>query len=83
MASGNQTCSGNCADLPTAPKKIPKPARVSTVAPIRPNSAIPLSWATSSVPVSFSSRTMAARKPKSPTRVTIKAFLAALAAEGF
>ena len=26
MASGNQTCSGNCADLPTQPRKIPSPA---------------------------------------------------------
>src|SRR5215470_1724407 len=29
MASGSQTCSGNCADLPTQPRKIPSPAATS------------------------------------------------------
>ena len=31
IASGSQTCSGNCADLPTAPKNRPMPAQVSSV----------------------------------------------------
>src|SRR5277367_3078544 len=30
IASGNQTCSGNCADLPIAPQKISRPAAVAT-----------------------------------------------------
>src|SRR5579872_5625863 len=30
MASGSQTCSGNCADLPTAPQKMQSPATVAT-----------------------------------------------------
>src|ERR1035437_7611269 len=31
IASGNQTCSGNCADLPIAPQKISRPAIVIAV----------------------------------------------------
>ena len=36
MASASQTCSGNCADLPTAPQKINSPATVPT-APAGPD----------------------------------------------
>ena len=44
--------------------------------------AIPCNVAISKVPVCVYSRIIAAKKPKSPIRVTIKAFFAALAADG-
>ena len=36
IASGSQTCSGNCADLPTAPAKKPIASHVTAVEPRRP-----------------------------------------------
>src|SRR5262252_4897073 len=30
IASGSQTCSGNCADLPTQPRNTPRPATTSS-----------------------------------------------------
>ena len=82
MASGSQTCRGNCADLPIAPAKIPIAAHVRTLPASIPLTAIPCNSAILNVPVREYNRMMAARKPKSPIRVTIKAFLAALAADG-
>ena len=34
IASGSHTCSGNCADLPTAPANIPRATHVATPLPI-------------------------------------------------
>src|SRR3954454_2692168 len=42
IASGNHTCSGNCADLPTQPVKMPRPASTSSqygIDPYLPGSA--------------------------------------------
>ena len=39
IASGNQTCSGNCADFPAAPAKRPNANSVSTVEPMAPVAA--------------------------------------------
>src|SRR3990172_3102062 len=36
IASGSHTCSGNCADFPAAPAKIPSENQVTTLAPIAP-----------------------------------------------
>ena len=39
MASGNHTCNGNCADLPTAPAKIPSATRVAMLPAKNPDFA--------------------------------------------
>ena len=46
MASGSQTCSGNCALLPIAPQKISKPATVASV-PSACGLAARFAWSTS------------------------------------
>ena len=79
MASGSHTCSGNWADLPTAPQKRHSTMTVSTPPCIR--LALPAISPKSSVPNTKSVSRMPMRKPKSPTRLVIKAFLAASAAE--
>ncbi len=82
MASGSHTWRGNWADLPAAPAKIPMATQVSRVPARAPVTASSCSLVISKVPVLANRARMAARKPKSPSRVTINAFLAALAAEG-
>lgn len=77
MASGSHTCSGNWADLPTAPQKRHSTVMFSRVS-LRPAGiSIRLK---SSVLVSAQRVRMPIRKPKSPTRLQMKAFLAAFAA---
>ncbi len=75
-------CSGNCADFPTAPASSPSVKPVSTAPPSAPECASSLmAWMSKSpalVPISST----ASRKPRSPKRVTMKAFFAAAAAEG-
>ena len=39
MASGSHTCSGNCADLPTAPQKMPMANPVADSPPSTPKAA--------------------------------------------
>src|SRR5437773_1530523 len=88
MASGNQTCSGICADLPVAPTKSNNVASVITLIPqscwpwrvdaqlaISRNVSVPCPCASKDQ----NSRNMASTKPKSPTRLTIKALLPARA----
>ena len=86
-------CSGNCADLPTAPAISPRPNSVIAVWPISrplnanipasaPLSASALIEAISSVPVLLKIRIIAASIPRSPSRVTRNAFFAAAAAAG-
>ena len=82
IASGNQTCNGNCADLPMAPAKIPMAAQVNVVPASAPVIARPFNSLMLNVPVCEYKRIIAAKNPKSPMRVTMKAFLAALAADG-
>src|SRR5580704_16824528 len=88
MASGSQTYSGICADLPVAPKNIstditlstPKPAVSAAQWPLRRtaltsvNRIVPSTESMSSIPSS---------NPASPTRLTTKAFLPASPADSF
>ena len=83
MASGSQTCSGNCALLPIAPQKISKPAVVASA---------PKAWGLAVSALSIRSNLrepkvaqtvrMPSKNPKSPRRVVMKAFLPASAAAG-
>ena len=91
MASGNQVCSRNWADLPMAPMNSSRQVMVmaSAFRPkiwigllARPGAAAKIvSKATE--PVSPNTRKMPSAKPKSPTRLTTKALMAAAQAEGF
>ncbi len=78
MASGNQVCSGRCADLPTAPPRINRAATVAVVDPPGQVTVAALSrdWM-SSVPSSRNSRNRPSAMAVSPTRVTTKALRAA------
>ena len=81
MASGSQTWSGNWALLPTAPAK-----SSSAIMVICHSGSPPMVAKTSSncsVPSALQMARMPSPKPKSPTRLTTNAFLAAPAAEGF
>ncbi len=91
MASGNQVCSRNCADLPIAPMNSRRHARVSAstcqpkksmVLPTRAG-APPKMVSKSVEPISANTAKMPSAKPKSPTRLTTKALIAAALAEGF
>ncbi len=85
MASGSQTYSGNCADLPVAPRNR------SSVSPVRrPKCASTGNSATaratpwkSSVPNVAKRPAMPRMNPKSPMRLTTNAFLPASAADCF
>jgi hypothetical protein len=91
IASGNQVCSRNWADLPIAPMNSRRQVRVSAsafqprklmVLPVRPGAA----WkmvSKSVEPTSMNTAKMPSAKPKSPTRLTTKALIAAALADGF
>ena len=81
MASGSQTWSGNCADLPMAPRKNNTAAAVMTVSDKPPSSTKAKMAESSNVPVFAKSKSMPMSSPTSPMRVVMKAFLAASAAE--
>ena len=91
MASGSQVCSRNCADLPMAPMKSSRQASVSAchvdaeevegrVGEARRRAGRSPSKATE--PNSTKTRKMPSAKPKSPTRLTMKALMAAALADG-
>ena len=84
MASGNHTCSGNCALLPIAPMKISKPAKPAQGPS---NAGLAMNWALraamSRVPATLQMARMPSMNPKSPMRLVRKAFLEASPAEGF
>ena len=91
IASGNQICSGNIADLPAPPINMKISDQVKTdkpmnVAPPVPTKAGPLGstrvWK-SNVPVLNDKIRIPIRKPKSAKRVTINAFFEAATALGF
>src|SRR5215207_2003816 len=83
IASGNHTCSGNCALFPTAPIKTSTTAIVKSDPPINP------AWAASEipskdvVPVLAQKMMIATNSAASPILVTMNAFRAASLAEGF
>ena len=82
IASGSQTCSGNCPDLPIAPRNISTAASVIVPAGISPAVSISKIWSISKLPVALNSTRMPISSPTSPIRVVTKAFLAASRAEG-
>ena len=91
IASGSQVCRPSCADLPMAPMNNSRQAMVRPLkSQLRKCSVSPVSvgalakiasnW---TEPVSTKIAKMPRAKPKSPTRLTRKAFMAAALAEGF
>ena len=90
IASGNQVCSRNWADLPIAPMNNSRQVKVSAsgcqpkksmVLPARPGA--PAKMVSKSVePISTKTAKIPSAKPKSPTRLTTKALIAAALAEG-
>ena len=85
MASGSQTYSGNCADLPVAPKNISSAiARQHAVTGFHrelPAAQRALTSVNRTVPSTESISSMPSTKPASPTRLTRNAFLPASAAD--
>lgn len=91
IASGSQVCNRNCADLPIAPMNSIRQASVRAsacqpkklmVLPVRPGAAEKM-VSKSVEPTSTKIVKMPSRKPKSPTRLTTKALMAAALADGF
>ena len=91
IASGSHVCSRNCADLPIAPINKSKqvivaafqstPMKCTFIAAISGTRAKTASYETE--PVSTNTKKIPSAKPKSPTRLTINAFIAAAFAVGF
>ena len=79
IASGSQTKSGICADLPVAPRKRKRQIVVTSAPPICTPAAASPTPAKESVPKFANMRNIATRKPKSPMRLTMKAFFPASA----
>ena len=82
IASGNQTCSGICADLPVAPMKSSTPTRLAETAGAMGAANAALISSMFTVPSAQYSRNRPSRKPASPTRFVMKAFLPAAALAG-
>ena len=90
MASGNQVCRPNCADLPMAPMNSIRQISVSAsmcqpknrmVLPVSDGACAKM-VSRSTAPVSMKIAKMPSAKPKSPTRLTTKALMAAAFASG-
>src|SRR6202012_5131897 len=91
IASGNQVCSRNWADLPIAPMNRNRQVSVSAlgcqpkksmVLPVSPGAAAKM-VSKSVEPTSANTEKIPSEKPKSPTRLTTKALIAAAYADGF
>ncbi len=80
IASSSQDCSGTWADLPHAPSSSSSPSAVAT--PLPPAFTWWNTPGNCTVPNSANIKKMAIVRPKSPTRLTTNAFLAAVAAVG-
>src|SRR5213593_2622394 len=81
IASGNQTCSGNWADFPTAPQKINRATIVkNSESPANSDIRGAISAKTTE-PVAIQTIRIPTMNPKSPMRVVMNALLAASAAE--
>src|SRR6185437_1232644 len=85
IASGNQVCSRNCADLPIAPMNKNRQVMVSASG-CQPKNGMVLPTSDgacakivskSTAPVSMNTEKMPSAKPKSPTRLTTNALMAA------
>src|SRR5512136_2824087 len=83
IASGSQTYNGICADLPVAPTNNRSVIAVATPAATCPVSAAWNTCSYCSEPTVAKIRNMPNVNPKSPTRLTMKAFLAALLLASF
>ena len=86
IASGNHTCSGNCADLPIAPQKRHIPATVRIVGLSKGNAPLPINPKISSninEPNAKKQINIPTSIPRSPILLVMNAFLLALAAESF
>ena len=90
IASGSQVCSPNCADLPIAPTNNSKQIVVITstraprnekVAPAWPGTAARIA-SSETVPNTMNVAKIPSEKPKSPTRLTTNALIAAALALG-
>ena len=90
IASGSQVCSRNCADLPIAPMNSSRQIKVSASA-CQPKKlmVLPVSAGAcantvsrSTAPVIAKTAKMPSAKPKSPTRFTTNALIAAAFASG-
>ncbi len=95
IASGSQTCSGTCADLPTAPVNSSRHIRVSVdtshvppkgrrrliVSPAK-SAACAKTCRYSREPKLYQMSSSPSMNPKSPTRLTTKALVAAAQADG-
>jgi len=83
IASGSQTCSGNCADFPQAPTNSSRHAVVIHGSPMAkcPLRAISFTWVYCSEPKYQAIVNMPSRKPASPTRLVMNALFAAVEAE--
>ena len=90
MASGNQMCNGNMADLPAPPMKMSAMAQAATEQPMKVMPAVSVTsdvgfdirvWK-SNVSVKNERIRIPIRKPRSAKRVTIKAFFEADTAAG-
>jgi len=77
IASGSQTNSGICADLPAAATSSSRP--MATAVPLAISGAIGRTSAKASEPVALKTRNIAIMNPTSPMRLTTKAFFAAVA----
>ena len=77
IASPSQDCSGNCADLPQAASRSRRPITVTVPSPAAATAV--LTSPKSSVPKVASITDIARSSPTSPTRLTMKALLAAVA----
>ena len=90
MASGSQVCRPSCADLPIAPTNSSRQIVVITskrmprnekLAPACPGTAARMA-SIDTVPNTMKVAKMPSEKPKSPTRLTTNALMAAALAEG-
>ena len=81
MASGSQTYSGICADLPQAPRNRRSAAAVQTPVPSAPALAR-IAWM-SSVPAAVNRSSIPRRNPTSPMRLVMNAFRPASAHDIF
>ncbi len=80
IASPSQDCSGTCADLPQAASSSISPIAVSLPSLALP--AAPNTGSKAKEPNSTNISMIAMDRPRSPTRLTMNAFLAAVAALG-